>query len=72
MKDVIILSCKGSLLCYRLSIQGSHIVIMSIHQPRYSIFKLLDTVTLLSVGNLVYHGPANSALDYFSGAGQHP
>ncbi len=46
------------------------IVIMSIHQPRYSIFKLFDTLTLLSLGNMVYHGIANEALDYFNGIGQ--
>ena len=43
---------------------------MSIHQPRYSIFKLFDTLTLLSLGNMVYHGIANEALDYFNGIGQ--
>ena len=54
----------------RLSVTGDHIVIMSIHQPRYSIFKLLDTLTLLSAGNVVYHGQANNALEYFCGAGK--
>ena len=54
----------------RLSVTGDHIVIMSIHQPRYSIFKLLDTLTLLSAGNVVYHGQANNALEYFRGAGK--
>jgi hypothetical protein len=43
---------------------------MSIHQPRYSIFKLLDTLTLLSAGNVVYHGQASNALEYFNGAGR--
>ena len=38
---------------------------MSIHQPRYSIFKQFDTLTLLSVGNMVFHGPAGQALPYF-------
>ena len=52
-----------------LSVKGNTIVIMSIHQPRYSIFKLLDTLTLLSAGDVVYHGKANLALDYFSGIG---
>ena len=52
-----------------LSIKGNNVVIMSIHQPRYSIFKLLDTLTLLSDGNMVYHGAAAQALSYFSEAG---
>jgi ABC-type multidrug transport system ATPase subunit len=38
---------------------------MSIHQPRYSIFKLFDTLTLLSLGSMVYHGQAGEALEYF-------
>ena len=58
------------LLTSRLSEKGNNIVIMSIHQPRYSIFKLLDTLTLLSAGNVVYHGQANNALEYFHGAGR--
>ena len=43
--------------------------IMSIHQPRYSIFKQCDTLTLLSLGNVVYHGSAQSALSYFETVG---
>ena len=44
---------------------------MSIHQPRYSIFKLFDTLTLLSQGDLVYHGPTDKSLDYFSSIGEY-
>jgi len=43
---------------------------MSIHQPRYSIFKQCDTLTLLSLGNVVYHGSAQSALRYFETIGK--
>ena len=39
---------------------------MSIHQPRYSIFKLFDSVTLLSRGEVVYSGPARAVVPYFS------
>ena len=42
------------------------IIIMSIHQPRYSIFKLFDSVTLLSRGELVYNGPAHGVVPYFT------
>ncbi|CAM4957970.1 unnamed protein product [Rotaria socialis] len=44
-------------------------IIFSIHQPRYSIFKLFDTITLLSEGEMLYHGPARNVLDYFSHQG---
>ena len=39
---------------------------MSIHQPRYSIFKLFDSVTLLSRGEVVYSGLARAMVPYFT------
>ncbi|XP_051517382.1 broad substrate specificity ATP-binding cassette transporter ABCG2 isoform X2 [Myxocyprinus asiaticus] len=44
-------------------------IILSIHQPRYSIYRLFDSLTLLVGGRQVYHGPAQNALDYFSEIG---
>uniref|UniRef100_A0A672HHH2 ATP-binding cassette, sub-family G (WHITE), member 2a n=1 Tax=Salarias fasciatus TaxID=181472 RepID=A0A672HHH2_SALFA len=44
-------------------------IILSIHQPRYSIYRLFDSLTLLVNGKQVYHGPAQRALDYFSDIG---
>ncbi|XP_054609580.1 broad substrate specificity ATP-binding cassette transporter ABCG2-like [Dunckerocampus dactyliophorus] len=44
-------------------------IILSIHQPRYSIYRLFDNLTLLVNGKQVYHGAAQSALDYFSHIG---
>ncbi|CAM4828071.1 unnamed protein product [Rotaria magnacalcarata] len=44
-------------------------IIFSIHQPRYSIFKLFDTVTLLSEGEMLYHGQVKNLLNYFSQQG---
>ncbi len=44
---------------------------MSIHQPRYSIYRLFDTLTLLVSGKMVYHGPAPNALDYFANIGDY-
>ncbi|NWS13295.1 ABCG2 protein, partial [Pachyramphus minor] len=52
----------------RLSRRG-RTIIFSIHQPRYSIFKLFDSLTLLASGKVLYHGPANQALEYFSSIG---
>ena len=45
-------------------------IIFSIHQPRYSIFKLFDSLCLLGNGYTIYHGPANQALDYFQSIGE--
>ncbi|XP_067858772.1 broad substrate specificity ATP-binding cassette transporter ABCG2-like [Heptranchias perlo] len=44
-------------------------IIFSIHQPRYFIFKLFDSLTLLANGRMLYHGPAKTALQYFSSIG---
>ena len=60
------------LLISSLSQVKNRIVVMSIHQPRYSIYKLFDTLTLLSVGNVVYHGNAHKALEYFDRIGEYP
>lgn len=51
-----------------LSEEGK-IVIMAIHQPRYAIYHMFDTVTLLSQGRTVYHGAAKDAIGYLSGLG---
>jgi len=54
---------------FRLSKQD-RVIIASIHQPRYSIYKLFDTVTILSKGSLVYHGLAGDhPIQYFSDLG---
>ncbi|CAB1436408.1 unnamed protein product [Pleuronectes platessa] len=56
------------LLLKRMANRG-RTIIMSIHQPRYSIYRLFDTLTLLVSGKMVYHGPAPNALDYFANIG---
>ncbi|NWI45840.1 ABCG2 protein, partial [Picathartes gymnocephalus] len=56
------------LLLKRMSKQGKTII-FSIHQPRYSIFRLFDNLTLLAAGRLLYHGPAQHAVEYFQSIG---
>ncbi|KAA8594693.1 hypothetical protein FQN60_011828 [Etheostoma spectabile] len=56
------------LLLKRMASHG-RTIIMSIHQPRYSIYRLFDTLTLLVGGKMVYHGPSPNALDYFANIG---
>ncbi|NXS11245.1 ABCG2 protein, partial [Neodrepanis coruscans] len=56
------------ILLKKLSRRG-RTIIFSIHQPRYSIFKLFDSLTLLATGKVLYHGPAKQALEYFSSIG---
>ncbi|CAF2995963.1 unnamed protein product, partial [Rotaria sp. Silwood2] len=40
-------------------------VIFSIHQPRYSIFKIFDKVMFMCKGRCVYHGSPNDVVSYF-------
>ncbi|NWY58640.1 ABCG2 protein, partial [Chionis minor] len=56
------------LLLKRMAKQGKTII-FSIHQPRYSIFRLFDNLTLLAAGRVLYHGPAQNAIEYFQSIG---
>jgi ATP-binding cassette subfamily G (WHITE) protein 2 len=55
-------------LIHRLS-RRNKTVICAIHQPRYLMFKLFDTVTLLGNGQTMYHGRQPKALTYFAQLG---
>jgi ABC-type multidrug transport system ATPase subunit len=45
-------------------------VICSIHQPRFDVFQLFDSVLLLSSGgHVIYHGPTTEMIHYFEGVG---
>ncbi|KAL7063537.1 hypothetical protein AAHC03_0991 [Spirometra sp. Aus1] len=49
----------------RLALEG-RTIITSIHQPKSSIYKLFDSLTLLANGRIVYHGAAgDSPVSYF-------
>lgn len=56
------------LLLYKLALGGRNII-MSIHQPRYSIFALFDRLVLLSKGQVVYLGGAKQSVNYFKNIG---
>ena len=53
-----------------LSQVNNRIVVMSIHQPRYSIVKLFDTLTLINRGELVFQGHTERAIAYFGELGE--
>ncbi|GFO03833.1 ATP-binding cassette sub-family g member 8-like [Plakobranchus ocellatus] len=44
-------------------------ILMSIHQPRFDIFSMIDSLMILSSGSVVYDGPANQMVDYFTSLG---
>ncbi|KAI9311577.1 hypothetical protein BX666DRAFT_1996467 [Dichotomocladium elegans] len=53
----------------KLTKQGLRTVVVTIHQPRSNIFKMFDSLLLLSGGNTVYFGPANQTSQYFRDIG---
>ncbi|KAM3623826.1 uncharacterized protein V6R79_015978 [Siganus canaliculatus] len=55
-------------LLHKLSRRGKT-VIFSIHQPRYKIFRQFDHLTLMHKGEVVYAGPADHTLQYFTKLG---
>ncbi|KAM7169913.1 broad substrate specificity ATP-binding cassette transporter ABCG2-like [Macrochelys suwanniensis] len=55
-------------LLHQLSRKG-RTVIFSIHQPRYSIFRLLDHLMLMNKGEIIYAGPAEESPGYFNSIG---
>ncbi|XP_060887646.1 broad substrate specificity ATP-binding cassette transporter ABCG2 [Labrus mixtus] len=62
-------TANSVLLLLKRMANNGRTIILSIHQPRYSIYRLFDSLTLLVNGKQVYHAPAHSALDYFSDIG---
>ena len=57
-------------LLKHLSFGRNSTFIITIHQPRFSIYRLFDRLHLLSqTGRTVYHGPADKTLDYFETLG---
>ena len=66
---VCMLDCDCIDVYFSLCRDGK-VIIMSIHQPRYSIYKLFDSLTLMSGGHIIYHGLAARALNYFSELGK--
>ena len=63
-----LLPCFYLLFLHRLARRG-RTIILSIHQPRFSIYRLFDTLTLLSLGKLAYHGSYDEVLPYFEAQG---
>ncbi|XP_072039146.1 broad substrate specificity ATP-binding cassette transporter ABCG2-like [Amphiura filiformis] len=63
-------STAGSIMSTmaQLSHRG-HTIIFSIHQPRFTIFRLFDTLHVLSKGQTAYHGPATETAKYLSSLG---
>ena len=46
-------------------------ILVSIHQPRSELFPMFDQVGLLSQGEMVYFGPQQDMVSYFTALG-HP
>lgn len=46
-----------------------HTIVCTLHQPRSSIFALIDHLMILSQGRVVYYGPTGNAESYFADIG---
>ena len=68
-QSINVLNGHIAIFSFSLSHVNDRIVILSIHQPRYAIFKQFDSLTLLSLGAVVYHGLPQRALGYFEKQG---
>jgi len=57
---------------YNRASKQNRVLILSMHLAQYCMYELFDTLTLLSNGYMVYHGPAgDTALQYFKNLGMH-
>jgi ABC-type multidrug transport system ATPase subunit/ABC-type multidrug transport system permease subunit len=56
-------------LILELAKKGNRTIMMSIHQPRSTIFNLFDKLLLLASGKVAYFGPARASLPYFEKLG---
>ncbi|XP_015362842.1 broad substrate specificity ATP-binding cassette transporter ABCG2-like [Marmota marmota marmota] len=57
-------------LLKKISEQG-RTIIFSFHELQNSVFNLFDSLTILALGKLMFHGPTEKALTYFESAGYH-
>ncbi|GAA5809512.1 hypothetical protein MFLAVUS_002921 [Mucor flavus] len=53
----------------KLAHEGKRTIVVTIHQPRSNIFKMFDSLMLLTGGQLVYFGPAKTCSSYFRDLG---
>jgi hypothetical protein len=53
------------MLTFREMVNQDRTVVLSVHQPSAEVFKLFDTVLLLSSGRVVYFGPVSNAANFF-------
>jgi len=53
------------------SVSKNHVVVTSLRRAQYSMYNMFNTLTLLSRGRIVYHGPAGEdAIDHFKDNGR--
>jgi len=50
---------------FREMVNENRTVVATVHQPSAQVFELFDTLLLLSKGQVIYHGPASQAVNYF-------
>ncbi|KAI8996798.1 hypothetical protein BDB01DRAFT_768528 [Pilobolus umbonatus] len=53
----------------KLAKEGKRTIIVSIHQPRSNIFKMFDSLILITKGQMAYLGPIGACANYFRDLG---
>lgn len=53
----------------RLAVECGSCVILTLHQPRSTIYEMADTVTLMDRGHILYQGPRAKAVQHFAAQG---
>ncbi|KAH0475494.1 MAG: uncharacterized protein KVP18_001386, partial [Porospora cf. gigantea A] len=53
----------------RICLKQGCTIVCAVHQPRSQVFNLFDQVLLMSRGRIIFHGPPQTAVDYFTAIG---
>jgi ABC-type multidrug transport system ATPase subunit len=51
---------------FRELVNQDRTVVTTMYQPTGNVFKLFDTLMLLSEGRVIYHGPSEDAIEFFT------
>lgn len=51
---------------FRELVNQDRTVVATMYQPSGNVFKLFDTLMLLSEGRVIYHGPSEDAIEFFT------
>lgn len=65
LTDVSLYEASVMMLTFREMVNQDRTVVASVYQPSAEVFKLFDTLLLLSNGLVIYYGPVSNATNFF-------